>query len=352
MRVNGGIIGNYIKSHKINMDNQRGVFTLDQSLYSNGFRDYGNYIKLVGFAEFNHYGTTVLGSSTQNIYNLLPQDVVYWMTLDSYIGSTSTTTAATTLNNAFTGASSWNPSGSQIGGSGSVSASSGREIAFQNIRRNSTSTRAILSADFPASQIGLYRSYFITGYGIIPNAGNYSFGYPSTITTTTHKHSYLFVLRNVDTTRLSSYQIDYSSIGGTFTPYTRVLLGNSLQLSTGPSGPNYYITNTNFRDLDINTPSIATDKTIGIISTNYDVVGDFDFFGKTRGQYTSPTNMSINYLSRLNSDKFSSSGLTTYCIIDLPNDITLTTLVPGTSTYYPSNASLYVTNYNVIVPGL
>jgi hypothetical protein len=351
MRVNGGIIGNSLVPNAISIDNQRGIFTLDNSLRGNRGLIGNSNLKLVGFAEFNNTVTATLNYPAQNVYGLQPNDVIYWIMTDAYVGSTTTTTAATNLNNAWTNwygyADKFNPyDGTRL------YPTVNNELAFYDVRRNSSSSRAIVNTDLNTTILGAYRSYIVTTYSIVSTPGNYVLntttnGLPSG-SSTYFKHTYAFVLRNVDINRLTTYRASYS-IGPS--PYTRVLLGNSLQLSASPY-PGYYQTDINFRSLTLPSGN-AADNTIGVVISTYDIVSDQeDYLG---ARYKSGRNNlnEGNYYSMLTTDKFSSAGLTTHAYVGFPPDMQLTTYVPGTaSTYYPTNSSLYISAYSVMVPSL
>jgi hypothetical protein len=268
---------------------------------------------------------------------------------DAYVGSTSTTTVATSLNNAY----SWYGEAYREPYDGvSVNSLTNRELAFYDIRRNSSSSRAIVNTDLNTTIMSTYRSYIVTGYGIVTQPGNYriytSLSNLPSGSSTFFKHTYAFVLRNVDINRLTTYRASYN-IGPS--PYTRVLLGNSLRLSDSPFA-GYYQSDDNFRSLTLPSGNDG-DTLIGVVISTYDIVSDFpDYLGSKNRGYDRK-NLPSGYFSMLTTDKFSSAGLTTHAFIGGASDMQLTTYVPGTaSTYYPTNSSLYISAYSVMVPSL
>jgi len=352
MRVNGGIIGNSLVPNTIDRSNQSGLFTLDNSL-----RGYGGFalgdstLKLVGFAEFNTTGAgSYLGSSSQLVNGLQPNDVIYWIMTDAYVGSTtSTTTGATNLNNAY----GWYAEAYREPYDGvSVNSLTNRELAFYDVRRNSSSSRAIVNTDLNTTIMSTYRSYIVTGYGIVTQPGNYRiytslYNLPSG-SSTYFKHTYAFVFRNVDINRLTTYRASYN-IGPS--PYTRVLLGNSLQLSTSPFAGFYY-SDDNFRSLTLPSGN-NNDTLIGVVISTYDIVSEWPDYLNSKNRGYDRKNLGSGYFSMLTTDKFSNSGLTTHAFIGGASDMQLTTYVPGTaSTYYPTNSNLYISAYSVMVPSL
>jgi hypothetical protein len=352
MRVNGGIIGNSLVPNTIDRSNQSGLFTLDNSLRGYGGALGDSTLKLVGFAEFNTTGAgSYLGSSSQLVNGLQPNDVIYWIMTDAYVGSTTTTTAATYLNNAYL----WYGEAYREPFDGvAVNFANNRELAFYDVRRNRDSSRAILSSDLNTTILGAYRSYIVTGYGIVTQPGNYRIytntsGLPSG-SSTYYKHTYAFVFRNVDINRLTTYRANYG-ISNPYTPYTRVLLGNSLQLSASPY-PGYYQTDDNFRNLTLPSGN-DRDTTIGVVISTYDVVSEWPDYLNSKNRGYDRKNLGSGYFSMLTTDKFSSAGLTTHAFIGGSEDMQLTTYVPGTaSTYYPTNSNLYISAYSVMVPSL
>jgi len=354
MRVNGGIIGNSLVPNTIDRSNQSGLFTLDNSLRGYGGALGDSTLKLVGFAEFNTTGAgSYLGSSSQVVNGLQPNDVIYWIMTDAYVGSTSTTTAATNLNNAYIG---WFGYADKYPSYDARIYTAGKELAFYDIRRNSDSSRAILSSDFSSAILSTYRSYIVTAYSIVTEPGNYAI---STTTSalpsgslTYFKHTYAFVFRNVDINRLTTYRANYG-VGNPYTPYTRVLLGNSLQLSTSPYA-GYYQSDDNFRSLTLPSGN-DKDTLIGVVISTYDIVSEWPDYlnSKNRGYYDRKNLGGSGYFSMLTTDKFTNTGLTTHAFIGTSSDMQLTTYVPGTaSTYYPTNSSLYISAYSVMVPSL
>jgi hypothetical protein len=352
MRVNGGIIGNSLVPNTIDRSNQSGIFTLDNSLRGYGGALGDSTLKLVGFAEFNNTSSFTLGSGSQLVNGLQPNDVIYWIMTDAYVGSTTTTTAATNLNNAYNwyGDSFREPFDGVF-----VSGFTNRELAFYDIRRNSNSSRAIVSTDLSTTIISTYRSYIVTGYGIVTQPGNYRI-YTNTSnlpsgSSTYYKHTYAFVFRNVDINRLTTYRADYG-LSTPYTPYTRVLLGNSLQLSASPF-PGYYQSDDNFRSLTMPSGN-ARDTLIGVVISTYDIASDApDYLGSKNRGYYDRKNLPSGYFSMLTTDKFSNSGLTTHAFIGGAADMQLTTYAPVTTpTYYPTNSSLYISAYSVMVPSL
>jgi hypothetical protein len=353
MRVNGGIIGNSLVPNTIDRSNQSGLFTLDNSLRGYGGALGDSTLKLVGFAEFNTTGAgSYLGSSSQLVNGLQPNDVIYWIMTDAYVGSTSTTTVAANLNNAY----NWYADAFREPYDGvSVNSFTNRELAFYDIRRNSNSSRAIVNTDLNTTIMSTYRSYIVTGYGIVTQPGNYriytSLSNLPSGSSTYFKHTYAFVFRNVDINRLTTYRASYG-LSNPYTPYTRVLLGNSLQLSTSPFA-GYYYSDDNFRSLTLPSGN-DRDTLIGVVISTYDIVSEWpDYLNSKNRGYYDRKNLGSGYFSMLTTDKFSNSGLTTHAFIGTASDMQLTTYVPGTaSTYYPTNSSLYISAYSVMVPSL
>jgi hypothetical protein len=353
MRVNGGIIGNSLVPNTIDRSNQSGLFTLDNSLRGYGGALGDSTLKLVGFAEFNNTSSFTLGSGSQLVNGLQPNDVIYWIMTDAYVGSTSTTTVANSLNTAY----NWYAEAFREPFDGvSVNSITNRELAFYDIRRNSDSFRAIVNTDLNSTIMGAYRSYIVTGYGIVTQPGNYRI-YTNTSnlpsgSSTYYKHTYAFVFRNVDINRLTTYRAPYG-LSTPYTPYTRVLLGKSLQLSTSPFA-GYYQSDDNFRSLTLPSGN-DRDTLIGVVISTYDIVSDWpdSLNSKNRGYYDRKNLGGSGYFSMLTTDRFSNNGLTTHAFIGAASDMQLTTYVPGTaSTYFPTNSNLYISAYSVMVPSL
>ena len=320
-------------------------------------------LQVVGYYECSVNGATVLSSTglTSPPMYLKAGDVVYIIGCEGYIGSTTGSTAATTLTNQGRG-SAWQPYISNVR-TGSQTVASYQEAAILNARQNQWSPSNFAAGDWASvvtgqtAVLGTYRSFLALKIIQVTETGMYTVNtqYGPRGTGTSTRHVYSIAFRGVDTARLTTAY--YEPVAGK----TQFVKSTRSRISTGEylvgltnAGPPAQIDgwrNNNIFNIDIpgrTTAQQQADRFISIgMVPELDLLSDSVNYCKTDSRYAN------SWIGGLWSDQYDGAGgFSSMCGLD-------NTLYPTFSQTYNRSGGLTLTpslvvstSYDIIVPSL
>jgi hypothetical protein len=289
-------------------------------------------------------------------------DVVYIMGCEGNIGSTTTSTAATTFTGQGPFGATWNPSITNIATSSTTTATH-REVAMLNARQNQWSPSSFVAADWPSvstgavSALGTYRSFLSLRIILVPLTGTY------TVNTATGprgtgnsaRHVYCIAFRGVDTSKLSSvyFQPEVGDTQFVKAPRSRISTG-IFQVGADVFGNFDCFTDFNiYAHSLIRTSSVGTDLKIQIgMIPELDLAHDMSNRPKNSFDYHN------SWIGSLWSDQWDgSAGFSSMCGLD--TDTALEVLYPTLNQTFNHSGNFVLTPglvistcYQIIVPSL